>query len=264
MMTRQRLAIGRHLRWRWIEGPAITRRLAMTVMGMSGRGWRLGVRRPGNTAGPWTTSRIRLSPGAGPTRRLGSGPLTLSSSTVVSRRMMSSGGVLASVGPVWSSLAIPTSWSVAFWPVGARPSHHRHTGSHRLLEFTGPGRPDGRLLHLRSLRPRTSINLSSNTGIGQGVDHCGYLGSFGLGRPFAGTLGRKLKHLFRSMYLTWVVHRLTLLGLLCCFHRLASVLLFVGFLLRLPGLRQPILTDLTGRISIHKVSHSFSRHCWQR
>ena len=51
--------------------------------------------------------------------------------------------------------AIPTSWSVAFWPVGAGPSHHRHAGSHGLLGLTGPGRPDGRLLHLRSLEPRT-------------------------------------------------------------------------------------------------------------
>ena len=140
MMTRRRLAIGQDLRRRWRQGPAITRRLAMMVMSMRGRSWRLGVRRPGNTAGPWTTSRIHLSPGAGPAWRRGSGPLTLSSSTVVSRRMMS-GGVLASVGPVWSSLAIPTSWSVAFWPVGARPSHHRHTGSHGLLGFMEPGRP---------------------------------------------------------------------------------------------------------------------------
>ena len=231
MMTRLRLAIGRRPRWRWRQGPAITRRLVMMVMGMRGRGWRPGVRRPGNTAGPWTTSRIRLSPGAGPARRRGSGPLTLSPSTGVSRRMMS-GGVLASVWPVRSSLAIPNSWSVAFWPIGAGPSHHRHTGSHRLLGFTGPGRPDGRLLHLRSLRPRT----------------CGCLGLLGLGRPFAGTHGRKLKDLFWSMYLNWVVHRLTLLGLLCRFRRLTSALLFVGFCLRLPGLRQPILTDLKGQI----------------
>ena len=42
----------------------------------------------------------------------------------------------------------------------------------------------------------------------------------------------------------WVVHRLTLLGLLCRFRRLTSALLFVGFRLSLPGLRQPILTDL--------------------
>ena len=37
------------------------------------------------------------------------------------------------------------------------------------------------------------------------------------------------------MYLNWVVHCLTLLGLLCRFHSLTSVLLFVGFLLHLPG-----------------------------
>ena len=111
--------------WRWRQGPAITRRLAM-MMSMRGRGWRPGVRRLGNTAGPWTTSRIRLSPGAGPARGHGSGPLTLSSSTVVSRSMIS-GGVLASVGPVRSSLTIPTSWSVAFWPVRswAVPPHIR-------------------------------------------------------------------------------------------------------------------------------------------
>ena len=86
--------------------------------------------------------------------------------------------------------AISTSWSVAFWPVGAGPSHHRHAGSHGLLRLTGPGRPDGRLLHFRSLRPRT----------------CGCLGSLGLGRPVTRTLGRKLKDLFRSMYLNWAVH----------------------------------------------------------
>ena len=86
--------------------------------------------------------------------------------------------------------AISTSWSVAFWPVGAGPSHHRHTGSHGLLKLTGPGRPDGRLLHFRSLRPRT----------------CGCLGSLGLGWPVTRTLGRKLKDLFRSMYLNWAVH----------------------------------------------------------
>ena len=86
--------------------------------------------------------------------------------------------------------AIPTAWSVAFWPIGAGPSHHRHAGSHGLLGLTGPGRADGRLLHLPSLRPRT----------------CGCLGSLGLVRPVARTLGRKLKDLFRSMYLNWAVH----------------------------------------------------------
>ena len=213
MMTRRRLAIGWRPRWRWRQGPAITRRLAMMVMGMKGRGWRPGVSRPGNMAGPWATSRIR------------------SSFTVVCRSMML-GGVLAYVGPVRSSLAIPTSWYVVFWPVGAGPSHHRHAESHRLLGFKGPGRPDGRLLYLRSLRPRT----------------CGCLGSFRLGRPFVGKFGRMLKNLFWSMYLNWVVHCLTLLGLLCRCSRLTSSLLFVGFRLRLPGLWQPILTDLTGRI----------------
>ena len=64
--------------------------------------------------------------------------------------------------------AIPTAWSVAFWPIGAGPSHHRHAGSHWLLGLTGPGRPDGRLLHLRSLWPRT----------------CGCHGSLELGRPW--------------------------------------------------------------------------------
>ena len=116
--------------------------------------------------------------------------------------------------------------------VGPGPSHHRHAGSHGLLGLTGPGRLPGRLLHLRSLWPRT----------------CGCLGSLRHGWPVALTLGRKLKDLFRSVYLNRVVHRISLLGLLCRFRRLTSALLFVGFLLSLPGLRQPILTDLTGRI----------------
>ena len=237
MMTRRRLAISRRPLWWWRQGPTITRWLVMMVMGMRGRPWRPDIRRPRrDTARPRTTRRISLPPGAGPTRWRGPGPLTLSTSTVVSRKMMS-WGVLASVGPLWSSLAIPTSWSVAFWPVGAGPSHRRHAGSHGLLGFTGPGRPDGRLLHLRSLRSRT----------------CGCLGSLGLGRPVALTLGRKLKDLFRSVYLNWVVHCLSLLGLLCRFRRLTSTLLFVGFLLSLPGLRQPILTDLTGESSVNNV-----------
>ena len=40
----------------------------------------------------------------------------------------------------------------------------------------------------------------------------------------------------------------SLLGLLCRLRRLTSALLFVGFLLSLPGLWQPILADLTGRV----------------
>ena len=39
---------------------------------------------------------------------------SLSTSTVVSRRMMGRWGVLASVGPMRSSIGLPTSWSVAF------------------------------------------------------------------------------------------------------------------------------------------------------
>ena len=159
------------------------------------------------------------------------GPLTLFSSTVISRSMVF-GGVLASVRPV-RSLAIPILWSLVFRPVGAGPSHHRDAGSHGLLGFTGPRRPDGRFLHLRSLRPRTS----------------GCLSSFGLGRPVAaGTLGRKLKDLFWSMYFNWVVHGLTLLGFLRRCSHLTSFLLFIGLGLCLPNLRLPILTDVTGWI----------------
>ena len=128
----------------------------------------------------------------------------------------------------------------AFRPLGPRtsvgpgPSHHRHAGRQGLLGLTGPGRPAGRLLHLRSLWPRTWT--------------CGCLSSLGLGRPVALTLGRKLKGLFGSM---WVVHRISLLGLHCRFRcrcRLTSALLFVVFLLGQPGLQQPILADLAGRI----------------
>ena len=311
MMTRRRLTICCWWWW-WRQGPTITRWLATMVMGMRGRPWRLDIRRPRrDTARPRTTRRISLPPGAGPTRWRGPGPLPLSTSTVVSRRMMGPWGVLLSVGPVRSSIALPTLWSVVFRPlgpgtiVGPGPSHQRHAGSHRLLgltitltsswprwrlkspasrlftqsliraqmkenikaprhwplcgEFTGtgefpaqrasnaenvsiwwrhhagPGRPAGRLLHPRSLWPRT----------------CGCLGSLRLGWPVALTLGRKLKDLFRSVYLKRVVHLISLLGLLCRFRRcsrLTSALLFVGFLLSPPGLRQPIITDLTGRI----------------
>ena len=203
------------------------------MMSMRGRGQRTGVRRLGNTAGPWTTSRIHMSPGAGPARGTWTGPLTLSSSAVMSRSMVS-GGVLASGGSVRSSLAIRTSWSVAFQPVGAGPSRHRDAGSHELLGFMGLRRPDGRFFHLRSLRPRTS----------------GCLGSFGLGQSVAtGTLGRKLEDLFWSMYFNWVVHGLMFLGFLHCFRcwrRLMSFLLFIGLGLRLPSLKQPILTDVAG------------------
>ena len=243
MMTRRRLVICWLPQWWWRQGPTITRWLAMMVMGMRGRTWRPDIRRPRkDTARPWTTHRISLPPGAGPTRWRGPGPLPLSTSTVMSRRMMGPWGVLASVGPLRSSIALPTSWSVVFRPlgpgttVGPGPFHHRHAGSHGLLGLTGPGRPAGRLLHPRSLWPRT----------------CGCLGSLRFGRPVTLTLGRiKLNDLFLSVYLNRVVHRISLLGLLCrfrCCSRLTSVLLFVGFLLSLPGLRQPILTDFTGRI----------------
>ena len=205
MMTRRRLAICWRPRWWWRQGPTITRWLAMMVMGMRGRPWRPDIRRPRrDMARPWTTRPISLPPGAGPTRWRGPGPLPLSTSTVVSRRMRRPWGVLASVGPVRSWIALPTSWSVAFRPlgpgttVGPGPSHHRHAGSHRLLGLMGPGRPAGRLLHPRSLWPRT----------------CGCLGSLRLGRPVALRLGRKLKDLLRSVYLNWVVHRISLLGLL--------------------------------------------------
>ena len=169
------------------------------------------------------------------------GPLPLLTSTVVSRRMMGPWRVLASVGPVRSSIALPTTWPVAFRPLGPGttvwpgPSHHRHAGRHRLLGLTGPGRPAGRLLHLCSLWPRT----------------CGCLGSLRLGRPVALMLGKKLRGLFRSVYLNRVVYRVSLLGLLCRFRRrsrLTTALLFVGFLLSLPGLRQPIFAYLTGRV----------------
>ena len=109
--------------WWWRQGPMITGWLVMMVMGMRGRPWRPDICRPRrDTARPRTTRRISLPPGAGPTRWRRPGPLTLSTSIVVSRRMVS-WGVLASVGPVRSSLASPTSWSVVFWPVGAGPSH---------------------------------------------------------------------------------------------------------------------------------------------
>ena len=242
MMTRWRLAICWCPWWWWRQGPTITGWLVMMVMGMRGRPWRPDIRRPRrDTAQPRTTRGISLPPGAGPTRWRGPGPLPLSTSTVVSGRMMGPWGVLESVGPVRSSIALPTSWSVAFRPLGPGttvrpgPSHHRHAGSHGLLGLTGPGRPASRLLHLRSLWLRT----------------CGCLGSLCLGRPVALTLHRKLKDLFRSVYLNRVLHCVSLLGLLCHFRncsRLTSALLFVGFLLSLPGLRQPILKDLTGRI----------------
>ena len=204
MMTRQRLAICRRPQWWWRQWPTITRWLAMMVMGMRGRPWRPDIRRPRrDTARPRTTRRISLSPGAGPTRWRGTGPLPLSMSTVVSRRMMGPWRVLASVRPMWSPIALPTTWPVAFRPLrpgtSVGPFHHWHAGRHGLLGFTGPGRPAGRLLHLRSLRPRT----------------CGCLGSLRFGRPVALTLGRrKLKGIFRSVYLDWVVHHLSLLGLL--------------------------------------------------
>ena len=231
MMTRWRLAICWRRRWWWRQGPRITRWLAMMAIGMRGRPWRPDIRRPRrDTARPRNTRRISLPPGAGPTRWRGPGPLPLLTSIVVSRRMMGPWGVLASVGPHFvicgdRPLGPGTT-------VGPGPSHHRHAGSHGLLGLKGPGRPPGRLLHLRSLWPRT----------------CGCLGSLRHGWPVALTLGRKLKHLFWSVYLNRVVHRISLLGLLCRFCRLTSALLFVGFLLSLPGLRQPILTDLTGRI----------------
>ena len=162
MMTRRRLTICRRTWWWWRQGPTITRRLVMMVMGMRGRPWRPDIRRPRrDTARPRTTRRISLPPGAGPTRWRGPGPLPLSMSTVVSRRMMGPWRVMASVGPVWSSIGLPTTWPVAFRPlgpgntVGPGPSHHRHAGRHRLLGLMGPGRPAGRLLHLRSLWPRT-------------------------------------------------------------------------------------------------------------
>ena len=213
----------------------------MMVMGMRGRPWRPDIcRRRRDTAQPWTTHRISLPPGAGPTRWRGPGPLPLSTSTVMSRRMMGPWKVLASVGAVRSMLAFTTTRPVAFRPLGPGTSigpglsHHRHAGRHRLLGLMGPGRPARRLLHLRSLWPRTWT--------------CGCLG---LGWLVALTFGRKLKGLFRSVYLNRVVHRISLLGLLCRFRhrrRLTSALLFVGFLLGLPGLRQPIIADLTGRV----------------
>ena len=81
MMTGRRLSVGRCPRWRWLQGSAIAWRLAMMVS-MRGRGRRTGVLRLGNAVGPWTTNRIHLSPGAGPTRRAWMGPLNLSSAVM--------------------------------------------------------------------------------------------------------------------------------------------------------------------------------------
>ena len=242
MMTRGRLAICRHPWWWWRQGPTITRWLAMMVME-----WE---EDPEGRTSVALEEETRLDPGPPvesacllelDPRWRGLGPLPLLTSTVVSRRMMGHWRVLASVGPMRSSIALPTTWPVAFRPlgpgttVGPGPSHHRHAGRHRLLGLTGPGRPAGRLLHLCSLWPRT----------------CGCLGSLRLGRPVALMLGKKLRGLFWSVYLNRVVYRVSLLGLLCRFRRrsrLTSALLFVGFLLSLPGLRQPIFAYLTGRV----------------
>ena len=241
-MTRRGPAIYRHPRWWKRQGPMITQWLAMMVMRMSGRPWRLDIRRP-----RWDTARpvesaclLELDT----SQRRGPGPLpTLSTSTVASGWMMGPWWVMASVGPVRSSTALPTPWPVAFWPlgpgntVGPGPSHHGHAGGHGLLLFTGPGRPAGKIC-LRSLilRPRT----------------CDCLRSLSLGRPVTLTLGRrKLKGIYRCVYLDRIVHSVSLLGLLSCLRRssrLAFAFLLDGFLLSLPGLRQPILADFTGRV----------------
>ena len=116
MMNRQTLAICWRPRWWWRQGPTITRWLAMMVMGMRGRPWRLDIRRPRKWHGstpdhPWNQpaswSWTHPIDDVGRAR-------SLSTSTVVSRRMMGRWGVLASVGPMRSSIGLPTSWSVAF------------------------------------------------------------------------------------------------------------------------------------------------------
>ena len=125
MMTRRRLAIGRRPRWWWRQGPTVTRWLAMMVMGMRGRPWRPDIRCPRrDTAWPWTTRRISLPPGAGPTW---AGPLPLSTSTVVSRRMMGPWRVLASVGPVRLMLAFTTTWPVTCGVPTPWPRNFRQT-----------------------------------------------------------------------------------------------------------------------------------------
>ena len=157
MMTRRGPVIYGGPRWWRRQGPTITRWLVMMVMRMSGRPWRTDIRRlRWDTARPQSTRRVSLPPGAGPTRWRGPSPLpTLSTSTVVSGWMMGPRWVMVSVRPVRSSTALLTPWSVAFWPlgpgntVGPGPSHHGHAGGHRLLLFTGPGRPAGRVcLHI--------------------------------------------------------------------------------------------------------------------
>ena len=217
-MTRRGPVIYRHPRW-WRQGPTINRWLVMMVMRMSGRTWRPDIRRP-----RWDTARPRSI--RRPSRRRGPGPLpTLSTSTVMSGWMMGPWWVMVSVGPVRTLTALPTPWPMAFWPhgpgntVGPGPSHHGHAGGHGLLLITGPGRPAGRNC-LRSLRPRP----------------CGCLHSFRLGRPVTLTLGgRKLKGIFRCVYLNRILHSVSLLGLLTrlrCSSCLAFAFLLDGFHLR--------------------------------
>ena len=256
MMTRRRLVICWRPQWWGRQGPTITQWLAMMVMGMIGTPWRPDICCPWrDTARPRTTRWISLPPRAGPTQWRGLGPLALSTSTVMSRRMLGPWGVLASVGPMRLSIALPTSWSVAFWPLGPRttvrpgPSHHRHAGSHGLLGLTEPGRPADRLLHLRSLWPRT----------------CGCLGSLRLGRPVAFTLGRKLKDLFRSISTEssivscpWVFFA-TFTTAAALHLRFCSL----AFSWACQASASQSLQISQGESSIHNLRPSFRWHCWQ-
>ena len=84
---------------------------------------------------------------------------------------------------------IPTSWSVAFWPVGwAIPLQTCWKPWTSWVD--GTWKAGRQMPHLRSLWPRT----------------CGCHGSLRLGRPVAQMLGRKLKDLFRSKYLNRAAH----------------------------------------------------------
>ena len=242
MMTRRGPAIYRRPRWWRRQGPTITQWLAMMVMRMSGRPWRPDIRRPRrDTARPRTTRRISLPPGAGPSRWRGPGPLTtLSTSTVLSGRMMGPWRVMPSVGPVRSSTALPTPWPVAFRPlgprntVGPRPSHHGHAGRHGLLRFTGSeGRP----------AESASVALDPDS---VAVFVLFFLDDPSL-LPLEGGSWRASSGACISTELS-IISLLGLLSRLRCSRCLAFAFLLDGFLLSLPGLRQPILADFTGRV----------------
>ena len=208
LVTGQRPAVARRPRWTWWKGSTIARRMMMMSRG---RGWRMGVRRLGDTAG------LGTPPGAGTARGTWLGLLTLSPGAVTPWRLMSR-RILTFVVPV-PSLALWTPGPAAVRPVRAGPSHHRDAGSHGL--------------GLRGFRRR---------GFG--------FRPLRLGRsPGRGTLGRKLNRLFRSVYLHGIVHGLfSFLGRLRHRCGLASISLSVGLFLRSPRLRQPVLTNETGTV----------------